>query len=236
MNQNEVKKVLHEIESGYDLVSEKFSQTRSHFWRNLEYIKKYTRDGDKVLDFGCGNGRLLELIGDKNIQYDGVDISGSLIEIARQKYPGNQINFQKISSSVSLPFKNDFFNVVYAIAVFHHFPGKEYQLSWAKELYRVTKPGGTCVITAWNLWQKKYLTLMLKNWWRKVLGKSRLGWNDVYISFANNEGRVFQRYHHVFIIGELASIFKKAGFKILVCKKAERNFVVIGVKNASNMV
>lgn len=230
VDQEQRKKIISEIESGYDLISEKFSQTRSHFWRDLEYIKNYAQDGDQVLDFGCGNGRLLELIGDKNIQYFGVDISSSLIGIARQKYSGNQINFQKISSLVSLPFKDDFFNVVCAIAVLHHFPGKEYQLSWAKELYRVTKPGGACVITVWNLWQRKYMAFIIKNWWHKIRGKSQLDWNDAYIPFGNNKREIFWRYHHAFTRGELSRIFQKAGFKIIECKRAGKNWVVIGKK------
>lgn len=230
MNQNEVRKILHEIESGYDLVSDKFSQTRSRFWRDLEYIKKYTQDGYKILDFGCGNGRLWEIIGDKNIQYVGVDISGNLIEIAKRKYRENNVNFQKISSSVSLPFKDNFFNITYAVAVFHHFPGKEYQSQWAKELYRVTKPGGMCVITGWNLWQKKYMAFILKNWWQKIIGRSQLDWNDVYIPFTNNENKVFQRYHHAFTRGELAYLFQEAGFRNIRCAKRGRNLVVTGEK------
>ncbi len=232
MNQNELKRILHEIESGYDLVSDKFSQTRFRFWRDLGYVKKYIRDGDRVLDFGCGNGRLLEIIGNKNIEYNGVDISGKLIEIAKQKYQGNHVAFRKISSSPSLSFEDNFFNATYAIAVFHHFPGREYQLRWAKEIYRVTKPGGRCVITVWNLWQKKYMFLIFKNWLDKILGKSQMDWNDTYISFTDNKGIIFQRYHHAFTQGELSYIFQQAGFKILTNKKAGRNLVVVGEKLA----
>lgn len=230
MDKSLAQNILHEIESGYDLISSKFSQTRSHFWWDLEYIKNYTKNGDRILDFGCGNGRLLELIGDKNMQYHGVDISEKLIEIARCKYHGNHISFQKISSSPSLSFEDNFFNVVYSIAVFHHFPGQEYQLHRAKELYRVTKPGGKIIITVWNLWQRKYIFFILKNWLRKIAGKNQLGWNDTYIAFTDNNKKIFQRYHHAFTRGELARIFQEAGFKVIKCQRVRNNLVLEGEK------
>ena len=66
MNKALVKKILKDTEVGYELISEKFSQTRHRFWKELEFIKNFTSDKSQVLDFGCGNGRLVELFLDKN--------------------------------------------------------------------------------------------------------------------------------------------------------------------------
>ena len=231
MKREIAKKLLKETEAGYDLMASKFSETRKYFWRGLEFISDYAEEGDKVLDFGCGNGRILELFSGKNINYSGVDVSEKLIDIAKEKYPDRANDFQKISDSDSLSLPSDSFNVVYSIAVFHHFPSKEYRENVAKELYRITKKDGHIIITVWNLWQWKYIKNILCNWKNKIFRKSSLDWNDCYISFTDNEGKKFQRFHHAFTKGGLCKLFSDAGFNIEKCEIInKRNILLIGKK------
>ncbi|HBI34366.1 MAG TPA: hypothetical protein DEA43_01560 [Candidatus Moranbacteria bacterium] len=225
-------KILQETELGYDLISKKFSETRKHFWRGLEFIKDYTHSGDNVLDYGCGNGRLLELLADKNINYQGVDVSQKLVDLAKSKYTGENIEFSKISSSqISLAFETGFFNTVYSIAVFHHFPSKKYREDVARELYEKTKDGGYIVVTVWFLWQKKYLKNILQNWINKIKGNSALDWNDCSISFTDNSGARVERFHHAFTKRELKKLFELVGFKTEKCEVVDgRNILYIGKK------
>lgn len=214
MKKDDVEKILNSLESGYDFMADKFSETRKHFWRELEFIKDYAKNEDNILDFGCGSGRLLELFSDKKIKYYGVDVSKKLVEIASNNYSRENTRFSKINThQTSLSFNNDFFNTIYSIAVFHHFPGKEYQEKMAKELFQITKPGGHVVITVWNLWQVKYIKNIFKNWINKLLLRDFLDWNDCYVTFKDNQGDVFKRYHHAFTTRELKRLFEKAGFK-----------------------
>ena len=229
MKQDVVKESLKQTEIGYDLIAKKFSETRKHFWRSLEFIKQYVGDGDSILDFGCGNGRLVELFKDKNISYKGVDSSQELINFAKQKYPEYAEDFIKIDpTKVSLPFNDKTFNSVYSIATFHHLPGKRHRLAVARELYRITKENGWIVVTVWNLWQGKYRKQIIKNRFRKLMGKSKLDWNDCQISFMDNEGKVFRRYHHAFTEGYLERLFRRAGFNIIEVRKVGGNLVLVG--------
>ena len=171
MKKEIIERILAETEKGYDMVADKFSETRNHFWPDLKFIKDYAKTGDKVLDFGSGNSRILELFSDKPIEYIGADISQNLVNIASKKFAGN-VKFMKITSCNNLPFPEDYFNVVYAIAVFHHIPSRELRLKMATELHRVTKPGGHIIVTAWNLWQLEHIGKIIKNWMRKIFGAS----------------------------------------------------------------
>jgi len=229
MKKEVVKKILEETEIGYDLISEKFSQTRNKFWGSLAFIKKYVKESEKVLDFGCGNGRLLELFDNKSIEYKGVDISEKLIESARQKY-GDRKNVKFIKILPSTKFKNNQFNAIYSIAVFHHIPSEKLRSETAEELFKITNKNGYIIITAWNLWQLKYRKNIFDNWKNKILGKSKLNWNDCWITFTDNQGKVFNRYHHAFTKRDLNNLFEKAGFKIEKIKKIGGNIVLVGKK------
>jgi SAM-dependent methyltransferase len=232
MKKEIAQKILNETEIGYDLISEKFSQTRKHFWRGLESIRDYTHENDNVLDFGCGNGRLLDLLDFRDVQYWGVDVSAKFIEFAKNKHIAASEHFSKISpSQTSLAFEDGFFNTIYSIAVFHHFPSQQYREEVANELFRTTKSGGHIIITVWYLWQRKYLKNILQNWKRKIKGESALDWNDCEISFTDNQGKKFQRFHHAFTKRELQKLFKKAGFVIEKCEVVEgRNILMVGKK------
>ena len=237
MKKNIVDKILNETEIGYDSVAGKFSDTRRNFWRELEFIGDYIGGGlasigeaepPRVLDFGCGNGRLLELFRDKKIKYFGLDVSQKLIDLARGKYPEHATDFHKISGSDSLAFPDNFFNVTYAIAVFHHIPSEEKRAELAREIFRVTKPDGRVVVTVWDLSKEKHQKNIIKNRWKKIFGLSHLGWNDCWISFTNNEGKVFQRFHHAWTKNELQEVFMHAGFAIEKCETIGGNILLVG--------
>ncbi len=235
MKQKIINKILNETEAGYDQVAEKFSDTRKNFWGELAFIADYVADGDKILDYGCGNGRLLEILKNKKIDYVGVDVSQKLINLAKVKYPGHERSFSKISSPASLAFPDNFFNRIISVAVFHHFP-EEYAKEMAKELYRITKPGGIIVITAWNLWQKKRRKNIFN--FSAILGKifqvgayRGYGFSDILVPFQDNQSNVFNRYHRVYTKKSLAEVFLSAGFEIEKCFLAnEENIVLIAIK------
>ena len=234
MNSEKINEILNNLESGYDQMADKFSGTRSFFWSDLAFIADYINNGDKILDFGCGNGRLLEILKDKKINYAGADVSQKLIDLAKQKYPEFADSFSKITGQPSLPFPDNFFNKIISVAVFHHFPEK-YAKEMVKELYRVIQPGGTVIITAWNLFQKK----QRKNIFNPVILLKKLfhigeyagfGFGDILIPFRNNKGEVFNRYHRAYTKKSLADIFLSAGFEIEKCFLANGKNIVIIIK------
>ncbi len=224
-------KILYETETGYDQMADKFSGTRSFFWRDLEFIKNHIENNNKILDFGCGNGRLLEILKDKKVTYYGVDVSQKLVGLAKNKYPEFAANISKISGQAKLDFPDNFFDATVAVAVFHHFPDQDFRLAMARELYRVTKPDGKIIVTGWNLWQKKYRKYIWKNIALKIIGRSHLDFLDCQIPFKNNAGEIFTRFHHAYTEHQLAELFKQAGFqKITVRTIGNKNLVLTGNK------
>ncbi len=116
-----------------------------------------------ILDVACGTGEFARLLLEQNPQQQitGVDISESMLEIARNKlktYP----NLSLCCTSVkSLPFDNDSFNLVICANAFHYFENPELALT---ELKRVLKPKGEILILDWcgDYWVLKLLNPMFR--------------------------------------------------------------------------
>jgi arsenite methyltransferase len=98
-------------------------------------------NGSRVLDVGCGTGRLAEyvanLVGDGG-HVVGIDPLSLRIEIARRRSARN-LSFQVGRSEHLDGFFENSFDAVYLNSVFHWLPEKPQSLA---EAYRVLKPGG----------------------------------------------------------------------------------------------
>jgi len=208
MNEKYARYLLKKTTQDYNLIAEQFSSTRYSIWPEFNLFKQYVENGERILDLGCGNGRLVELFKDKQVEYVGVDGSEKLIEIAKKKYPGR--NFQ-VADALNLPFPNNYFDKIFCIAVLPHIPSQRFRLQVAKEARRVLKPGGIFIVSVWDLWRRpRTLKLIFNFAVLKMLGRSELDFRDVFIPW---EKRV-DRYVHGFTKRELKDLFERAGFRI----------------------
>ncbi len=208
MKRNYAKYLLEKTRKDYNLIAEDFSRTRNKPWQEIKFlIDDYIKRKDKVLDLGCGNGRLYELLKRRNIDYIGVDSSKELIKLAKKKYP--EAEFRK-AEALNLPFFDNYFDKVYTIAVFHQIPSEELRLQFLKETKRVLKKKGKLILTVWKIKRKKEALLLLKYTILRIIGKSKLDFKDVFKPW----GEKTERYYHIFSKRELSKLIKKAGFSI----------------------
>ncbi len=106
---------------------------------------------DRVLELGCGVGRIGRELAEHCKQWVGVDISENMIEHARSRLNGHgNTEFHQLSSS-SLDMVGDgTIDKAYSIAVFCHMDKEDLYL-YLKDLYRVLSPGGMIFVETWNL-------------------------------------------------------------------------------------
>ncbi len=97
----------------------------------------------RVLDFGCGWGRVARFfLKDVHAGYfHGVDISPSGIDTCRSLLPGR---FDRIDRYPPLEYPTNTFGVVYAWSVFSHLP-EILHLQWLQEIARILLPGGVFI-------------------------------------------------------------------------------------------
>ena len=225
--------------SDYDTISDHFSNTRGFIWKDLEFIKNHILEGDRVLDLGCGNGRLTELLKYSNIEYVGIDGSQKLIKLAKEKYPNSKF----IQGNVlKLPFEDNSFDKVISIAVLHHIPSEELRVQFFKEIKRILKPNSKLILTVWNFWpslfnlmegnkfDKRFLRLHLKYFLLKLFVKSKLDFFDIFYPWKNQEKKVLtERYVHCCTKIGIKSYSKKVGLKTekIGFSEKNRNIVLI---------
>ena len=231
MKKETAQKLLKLSQEEYDEYASEFSNSRQFFWDELRFIKNYAHPGDRVLDVGCGNGRLSDMFENKNIQYTGVDFSKKLIEIAKKERGKNGTFLQ--ANALNLPFEDSSFDAVFSIAVLHHIPSKENRIKFISEAYRVLKNDGVYTLTVWDTLQWKFIKSHKKHFLDRLRGLSELDFGDMIIPFGKKKR---QRYIHTFTKRSLRKLFKRSGFSDISIQEIKRksghsNLVVIAQKN-----
>jgi SAM-dependent methyltransferase len=106
------------------------------------------RDGDRVLDLGCGTGALSSTILRQfpSCAVTGVDASPSFIEQARQESAGDRARFI-VGDAQRLELPDAAFDRVVSSLVFNFIPNPAQAL---REAARVTRPGGVIAACVWD--------------------------------------------------------------------------------------
>jgi SAM-dependent methyltransferase len=126
----------------------------SHESTNRKVLALLARDADlprhRVLDVGAGEGYFCRLLGER--------LRGTYGVVPRQVlracdlYPDAfryaDVPCDRIGAAGRLPYEADSFDAVCSIEVIEHL---EDQFHFARELHRVTKPGGRAIVTTPNL-------------------------------------------------------------------------------------
>ena len=103
--------------------------------------------GSRVLDFGCGCGRVLRHFAPQcsPAEIDGTDIDAEAIAWSRANFPA-AIALHHNTEWPPLPFEDARFDLIYSVSVFTHLP-EAMQLGWLAELSRVAKPGAWLLLS-----------------------------------------------------------------------------------------
>lgn len=194
----------------YQDIAGQFSATRKFIWEDFKPLMEHVSAGDKVLDAGCGNGRLIESLREKKIEYAGLDLSDELIAIAQHQYP--KMNFV-VGNILDLPFPNGTFDVVFCIATLHHLPSEQLRLRAIRQFYKVLRSGGQLIVLNWNLLAAPWWPTHLKILWQRLIGQGRISFPDIIKFWKSESGTMMgKRYIHGFRTSELSVLLTGTGF------------------------
>ena len=132
--------------------------SNTEYWNKIAGKKEFTTDFDlklisdfvvkesKILDYGCGYGRTIDVLKTENFKnIYGVDISNEMVNLSRERFPDYE--FQVIESKdLKLNFEDNFFDVVLLLAVLTCISSDKEQNNVLNEIHRILKPNGLIYI------------------------------------------------------------------------------------------
>lgn len=138
---------------------------------DLGFGKRWPR----ILDFGCGAGRLSQALADYADEVVGVDVSPPMLEMARRLDVDDRCRFVLNETSDLAAFETDSFDLVYSELVLQHLPAPVID-GYLAEFVRVLRPGGLALLqcTTRPLWTFKGAVWRLVPGWLVRLGQRTL--------------------------------------------------------------
>ncbi|MCW5874660.1 MAG: class I SAM-dependent methyltransferase [Anaerolineales bacterium] len=207
----------------YQTHAEAFSATRGRLQpgtlRTLETVPTTAQ----VLDLGCGNGGVVAQLAASGHQgsYVGLDFSEGLLAAARQRlavyldYPAQfaqaDLTADWAAGAVHHLAVREF-DVVLAMAVLHHIPGRELRLAFLRQVRGLLSAGGRFVHSNWQFMRSPKLAARVQPWAAMNLDAAQVDPGDYLLDWRS--GGVGLRYVHQFNEDELADLAADAGFNV----------------------
>jgi SAM-dependent methyltransferase len=120
-------------------------RVRQYLQAEIDHLAGFIKPGDRILELGCGYGRVLAPLAGIAGQGWGVDISPDNIEAALAEHP--ELNWA-LMDAVNLEFEDASFDLVFGVQNFIS-ACKVPSQSLLKEALRVTKPGGRVMLSSY---------------------------------------------------------------------------------------
>jgi SAM-dependent methyltransferase len=97
----------------------------------------------KVLEIGCGAGRVTSALSELFGQVWGVDVSGEMVRQARQSLAGksNVTLIQNNGTDLSRITDSGTFDFAFSTIVFQHIPSRDVIENYVREVHRLLRPG-----------------------------------------------------------------------------------------------
>jgi len=151
----------------------------------------------RLLDFGCGCGRVLRQWGTyEGLEAWGSDLNPDMVAWVEANLPFAHAQVNGLEPPLDQP--DETFDLVYSISVFTHLP-KVIGVEWMAELRRVLRPGGLALVTVNGASCLPYLT-------RRERATFERG--DLVVQFAEAAGEnICAAYHPPAYMRELAGEF-----------------------------
>ena len=172
MRINRIKKHFEEEAKEYDIIIQKIIPYYNQMVEALVSVIPFTKESAfSVIDLGCGTGTISKAVKNEfpNVNITCVDISGNMLEIAKNKIGGNVNCIQADFNSFNFPQKYDL--IVSSLAL-HHLENDSDKLEFYRKIYASINQGGVFVNLDVVLGSDDFIQEMYIKKWRKFMEKS----------------------------------------------------------------
>lgn len=204
----------------YDRFAVEFSGSRTPNQPGWQRLLDYLPARGRLLDVGCGNGRLAHLLHQqaRPVDYVGVDSSAQLLALARANAEALAIPSQFVEADVSaagweqkLPAGS--YDSVVALALLHHLPGWQRRRDLLAQLAGLLLAGdGVLALSTWQFLNEARLRRKVVDWSAAGLAPEQVEPGDYLLDW--QRGGSGLRYCHLVDEAELAGLAASAGLRV----------------------
>jgi tRNA (uracil-5-)-methyltransferase TRM9 len=219
MDESTVEKLLVLNREFYATFAQVFAESRSLSDPALTSILPYIPSGARVLDVGCGNGRLAQLLDQtrRGIIYAGVDAVPELIEVARTQSAQLDIPAGFHVLDISRPgwsdlFSGESFDYIVTLAVLHHIPSFRLRALALREMAELLAPRGRVILSTWQFLDSDRLRRKIVDWTEADIPAEALEPSDYLLDW--DRGGRGVRYCHLVGETELRQLAAESGLSV----------------------
>lgn len=225
----------------YSAFAASFSETRPESARELERIVPYIADGARVLDIGCGNGRVAALLQRRRrgVTYVGVDSSAEMIarcgdQVADRSQGATFLVADIVQHGWICGLPATPFDCVLMLAVLHHIPGSEMRARVLRQARELLAPQGRAVVSTWQFPENERMRKKIAPWSTVGIDERQLEPGDALLNW--KRGGAGLRYCHWIGESELRALAAQAELNVIETFRAggrEGNLSLYAVLTAS---
>jgi 2-polyprenyl-3-methyl-5-hydroxy-6-metoxy-1,4-benzoquinol methylase len=206
----------------YTRFAQTFAATRSVERMNVAPIMPYLADGVKVLEVGCGNGRLAERLDREGLRlrYVGADMIPELITIAEARqsqlhHVSAEFHVADISTREGREMLQAHapFDVMLMLAVLHHIPSFALRCEVLRAMHELLRDGGMLVMSNWQFTHNARLRRKIAPWITVGIDADELEAGDALLDW-QREGTGY-RYCHLVTEAEVESLATQSGLQLI---------------------
>lgn len=133
---------------------------------------------ERLVEIGCGNGRLSSTLMERVGTYIGIDFSMESLRTLKQRFDAENSHGERSIDLIradanNLPFRADCrFDRVVTAQMLEHLPSSSLRRDFMAGVHRLLAPGGVLVLTTYNY-----------DWLLRLRNKPKEGWHDLGIYY-----------------------------------------------------
>jgi 2-polyprenyl-3-methyl-5-hydroxy-6-metoxy-1,4-benzoquinol methylase len=212
----------------YDVHGEAFADARPRLHPGIQRVLAQIKGGARVLEIGCGDGKVGRRLAARGIHYLGLDNSAAMLERARRLGEQWAVNSEQPTVHSSLNFlqadllaphwsnvlSDRHFDWILAFAVFHHLPGAQTRGEILKTLAAHLTEGGRIALSNWQFTRSERLKRRIAPWSAIGLSEADVEPNDYLLTW-ERKGTRGLRYVHLLDEAEARQMAADAGLAVL---------------------
>ncbi|MFC1842956.1 class I SAM-dependent methyltransferase, partial [Candidatus Dependentiae bacterium] len=114
----------------------------------IKFLQKFISQKHRILDVGCGYGRITIPLAKMGYQVEGIDLSPNLLEEAKKQAKKENLKLTfKVGDMRSLPYKDERFDIIVCMwSTFSYMLTEHDQIQAINEMCRALAKNGTLII------------------------------------------------------------------------------------------